>query len=324
MGRAQTEGDEFDAALGGSEDFRFVDRVSQAGNLADVGGGIGDVFIAGAAQGGDRGRSEAKVVVTFPVALVMAGVMAILGVVGGFVMIESGLGQDVLGEVVVIGIVVFVFPVGAVLERVKKRGVFLIGEVVGGDVVRFQGNGVAQGIFPIGERLPGDGEHEVDVDGVDSGLAEGMDGFGGLFGGVLATECLENVGGERLDTERNAGDAEGFEQSGFFQIKGGGVGFEGDFLNFGEIEMFTKGMKQVSQVFGGEHGRCAAAEVERGGLGNKGLETPSPYCLMADRFDKCADGRVARGVLVKRAIGTDPMAKGDVDVKEHETLNFKL
>lgn len=48
MSGAETEGDEFDASLGGGEDFRFVDGVSKAGNLADVGGGVGNVFVASA------------------------------------------------------------------------------------------------------------------------------------------------------------------------------------------------------------------------------------------------------------------------------------
>ena len=48
MGGAEAEGDEFDAALRWGEDFRFVDGVSKAGNLANVGGGVGNVFVAGA------------------------------------------------------------------------------------------------------------------------------------------------------------------------------------------------------------------------------------------------------------------------------------
>lgn len=81
MGGAQAEGDEFDAALGGGEDFRFVDGVSKAGYLTDVIGGVGDVFVAGAIQGGDCRRTEPEVVVALPVTLVVAGVVVGLGVV---------------------------------------------------------------------------------------------------------------------------------------------------------------------------------------------------------------------------------------------------
>ena len=165
-----------------------------------------------------------------------------------------------------IGIVIFVFLIGAVLERIEKRGVFFVGEVVGGDMIGLQGNRMSQGAFPIAQRLTGDGEHEVDVNGIDSCFAEGVDGFGGLLGGVFAAEGFEDVWSERLDAERNAGDAEGFEQAGFFQVESRGVGFEGDFLNLGKIEVFSEGIKEIAQVSGREHGRRAAAEVEAGEL----------------------------------------------------------
>lgn len=139
-----------------------------------------------------------------------------------------------------IGIVIFIFLISAVLKRIEKRGVFLVGEIVGRNVIGFQGGGVTQGVFPIGERLSGNGEHEVDVDGIDTSFAEGVNGFGGLLGRVLATEGFKDVGSERLDAERNAGDTERFEQAGFFQIKGCRVGFEGDFLDLREVEIFSQ------------------------------------------------------------------------------------
>lgn len=79
-------------------------------------------------------------------------------------MVVAGGGEELLGEVVVVCIVVFVFLVGAVLEGMEEGGVFLVGEVVGGDVVWVEGEGVVEGFFPVGEGLAGDGEHEVDVD----------------------------------------------------------------------------------------------------------------------------------------------------------------
>ena len=191
---AEAEGDAFDVFLLRGEGLGLVDCVSDGVDEADVGGGVRDVFLAEGAQGGDGGGAEAEVVVTLPVAAVVPGVLSGAGVVGCLVVVVAGRGEKILGKVVVIRVAIRVFPEGSVLEGFEEGGVFLVGEVVGGDVLRLQGEGVAEGLFPIGEGLAGDGEHEVDVDGGDSRLAEDAHGFRGLAGAVLATEGFQHVG----------------------------------------------------------------------------------------------------------------------------------
>ena len=79
-----------------------------------------------------------------------------------------------------------------------------------------------------------------------------------------------------------------------------------------------------------ERGRRAATEVYGEGVCNpfrrsqasaKGLQTPSPYCLRAQRIDKFTNGRAAGRVLVERAIRADAVTEGDVEVEEQ---NFKF
>ena len=76
-----------------------------------------------------------------------------------------------------IRVVILVFLEGSVFQGLEKGGVLLEGEVVGGDVIGFQGNGVTECAFPVCEGLAGDGKHQVDVDRGDSGFAEDADGF---------------------------------------------------------------------------------------------------------------------------------------------------
>ncbi len=47
------------------------------------------------------------------------------------------------------------------------------------------------------------------------------------------------MGRERLDAKGDSGDSEGFEDFRFLQIKGSGIGFEGDFAHFREVESFV-------------------------------------------------------------------------------------
>ncbi len=149
LGGRKSERDQLDLSLRGGQRFGFVDGVSDGIHLADVCGGIGDVFLADAVEGGDSGGAETEIVRTLPVALIMLRVLAGLCVVRGLVMIESGGGEDFLGEVVVVGVVVFALLVGAVLEGVEKSGVLLVGEIVGGNVVGSQGNCVVESGFPV-------------------------------------------------------------------------------------------------------------------------------------------------------------------------------
>lgn len=109
-------------------------------------------------------------------------------------MVESGGAEDAAGEVEEVGVGVFVFGDFAALEGFEEGGVLLVGQVVGGDVVGLEADGVFEGLAPVGVGLSGNREHEVDVDFRDAGLAEDGDGFGGLFGGVFAAEGFEDVG----------------------------------------------------------------------------------------------------------------------------------
>ena len=193
---------------------------------------------------GNRRWTEAEVIRALPVALVVLRVVAGLGVVRGLVVIEAGGGEDVFGEVVVIGVVIFVLCVGAVFQGIEKRCVLLVGEVVGGDVVGLQRNGVAQGAFPIRQRLAGDGEHEIDVHGRDARRAEDGDGFRGLFRRVLAAQRFQNMRGKRLNAERDAGHAERAEKLRLREVEGGRVRLQGDLGGFREVEgIFQRGEK---------------------------------------------------------------------------------
>lgn len=204
-----------------------------------VGGGVADVLVPGAIEGGDSGGAEAEVVVSSPVSLVVAGAFSGEGVVGGFVMLVARGGEHFFGEEEHLGVKVGVVDEVSGLEFFEEVGVFFVGEIVGGDVIGLEEEGLGEGVFPVDEGLAGDGEDEVEIDFEIGGFAEEVDGLNGLHGGVLAAEGFELRAHEGLDTEGDASDAEVLVEVRGAAGKGGGVCFEGDFLDGGEVEDFA-------------------------------------------------------------------------------------
>ena len=142
---------------------------------------------------------------------------------------ETGGGEGGVADFEVAGGEFLVFLVFASGEFFDEFGVFLVGEVVAGDVVWAEGGGGVEGVLPFFDRLSWDGEHEVDIDFVHADVLEHFYGIDGGLSGVFSTESFEDAVGEGLDAEGDSGDAEVFEEFDFFRGEGGGVGLEGEF-----------------------------------------------------------------------------------------------
>ena len=65
-------------------------------------------------------------------------------------MIESVAEEQVVREVEMFRIDVFVFAHFAALQGFEKCRILFVGEIVGGDVVRLEFDGAGEGRFPIG------------------------------------------------------------------------------------------------------------------------------------------------------------------------------
>ena len=109
--------------------------MADCGDTLEVGGGVADVLVAGAADGGDGGGAEAEVIVSDPVALVVAGSFSGERVVGSFVVLVAGLGEELVAEGEHFGVEVGVVLIGPFFKLLEEGGVFFVGEIVGGDVV---------------------------------------------------------------------------------------------------------------------------------------------------------------------------------------------
>ena len=309
---AEFEAEAFGAALLGREGFEVGGGEFAVLKTGDVGGGIADVLPAVACDGAGAAGAEAEVVLAAPVGGVVTGGVAGAGVVRDFVVGVAGGFEEVEGGEEEVGVLVGEFAVLAAGEAVEEFGVFFVVEVVGGDVVRGEVDGAMEGFFPGVEGLTRDGEHQVEVEAVEAGLAEGGEGGGSFGGGVVAAEGGEGGGVPGLDAEADAGDAVGAEEFGFGRGDGAGVGFEGELGELGAVdEVFEAGEEVVEMGFA-EEGGGAATEVEGVGLEVEagGLESG----FSEESVDEGGHVGAARGVFEERAVGADAVTEGDVDV----------
>ena len=309
------EGDAFEAPGFVIEDFDVVLGVAHGGDAFEIVGGIADVLVTGPVEGGDGGGTEAEVVVADPVAFVMAGAFCGEGVVGRFVVLVARGGEDFFPEREHLRVEIGVVLVVAGLEFLEESGVFLVGEIVGGEVVGLEGEGLGQGIFPIEEGLAGDREDKVDIDFEVGGFAKEVDGGDGLHGSVFAAEGFEVFFEEGLDSQGDAGDAEVLVKLGGAGGEGGGVGFERDFGDGGEVEGLAEAGEEPGEVGRREHRGSAAAEIN--GLERREVLLSGEAGFGEESFDKGPEVGLTRGVLVEGAVGTDAVAKGDVEVEMH-------
>ena len=94
LGGAELEGDAFQAPRFVVENLNIVLGVADRGNSLEVGGGVADVLGSGALDGGDSGGAKAEVIVSDPIAFVVAGAFSCEGVVGGLVMFVACGGEN--------------------------------------------------------------------------------------------------------------------------------------------------------------------------------------------------------------------------------------
>jgi hypothetical protein len=129
-------------------------------------------------------------------------------------------------------------------------------------VVWLQSEGLRERVLPVEEGLAGHGEDEVEVDFERTGFAKEVEGLDGLHGSVFAAEGFEVLSQEGLHSQGDTGDAEFFVEVGGAGGEGGGVGFEGDFLDLRKVESLPESLEEFAKVGGREHGGGTATEVD--------------------------------------------------------------
>ena len=315
----QTERRGFAGAFEGRKFFNCFDSAFAAFESFAVELGVGPVFgaraveVSGGAGADTVVRAAAPVVdvvTAGPRRDVVAGGGTVAREIGDFVLDEPGAG-GAFDEFFVHGAgEVFVDADFSGGELREERGVVLVDHFVAGEVFAAESDGFVERLFPHGHGLTGDGEHEVEVDVVESRAAEDVEGFENHVAAVNAAKAVEEIFIKGLDAHGDAVDAEVAPEFCLVEGDGGRVAFDGPFRSAEEVEA-PHGFEDASPLFQVENGGRAAAEEDGVGpeiVGDEFKFANEGVSVTLDQF-------AAAGLGVEGAIGTFLRAERDMHVE---------
>ena len=235
------------------------------------------------------------------------------GVVGDFVALVPRCFQAVEGQLKKIGIPLLALRVFTGLEPAEKRRVFLVGQAVGREVFGGECDGFFQRRLPLGERLGGNGKHEVEVHVVEARLAQDFIRTLGLLRAVDAPEDGQQRRVPRLHAHADPVDAQRAEQARFFQRNRRRVHLQRPFRERAQVQSLAHPREQVIQLRRGKRARGAAAEENR--LRLQGVARGFPVEFRQQGVQKPLRLILIRCFLIEGAVRADFQAERDVDVK---------
>jgi len=234
----------------------------------------------------------------------------ISGEVGDLILVISRFGG--VGDEFVVHVAgeVFIHVKFLCVELRVERGVFFVDDFVAGQMLTAQGGGFGERRAPNVYRLAGNGEHEVDIQVIEAGLAQSVEGFENHFAAVDAAKAVEEFFIERLDTHGDAIDAETAQELGFIQRDRGRIAFHGEFFSPEQAESLhgAENLFPLAQV---EDGRRAAAEKN----GARFQVRRDEFQLTCERADVALDEVAAGRLREEGAIFAFLRAKRYVDVQ---------
>ena len=265
---------------------------------------------------GVGGRTQANIRLALPVSAVVDGLVSGLGEIGNLVVVVAG-GAELPAQQVVLGAADLVrgFLVFAVFQPHGQHAVSLHRELVAGDVLRIQGQGLVDGLFPDGVREIAQAEDEVDADVVESRFPEQAEGFPGACGVVPAVHPLQEVVVEGLHAHADAVHAqlpEAFQVGEALLDDVVRVDFHGEFLVGAAVAAFFQGDQDAGKVCERKHRGCSAAEVKGIGLSIHFLFAPA--YLFAQLVRVTAIHAFLRDLGVEVTVRAKAFAKRNVDV----------
>ena len=258
-------------------------------------------------------RAAAQVGNALPVGRVVARVEAGLAEVGNLVVLVSGGREGVHqgGEETHAAVLVhFVHPMG--LQHPIEWGAFLVGQVVGRDVLHVEGDGLSEVALPAFVRFAGQAVDEVDADVVEAVTAATLHGFDGLPGVVASVQQTEGGVVEGLDAHADAVEGQAAEHGCVLLGQVVGIGLKGNLFAVAEAVDIGQGIEDLKEILLLELRRRAASEVDgTDGLALQVVATQGE--LFAQGPDVALPEVVARGG-VEVAIDAPRLAERYVDV----------
>ena len=269
------------------------------------------------AELGMRARADAEVVAKLPVVEVVAAGVLRAGVGRGFVMLHARLGQPRFDGLLHVRSDIVIRQIGR--RGVAKRRVGFEREVIGRQMRRLE----RQRRVDIGQRLvqrlPRQGKHQVEIEGVEMRGCEfsRTTGFGVV---VDAPERLQMPRVEALDAERDPRDARLAKACKFGRFHRAGVGFQRD-LRVGQQlrERAHAGQNAVDACYRKQAGGAAAkkhgVDSSAPDIGQRALQ------IQQQGIDVCGFGNALRCVRIEVAIRALLHAPRQVDIERQWRRN---
>ncbi len=239
----------------------FRDNVLSPSHSLDVFDYVGDVGSALGVPVGGGGGTYAKVRQVGPVEEVVPAFEGGFCKVGYFVLLEAGTGEAVYRKVVHLPVGLFVdrFDIAAV-EGFFQRGVLLVGEAIGADVLKFQVEGFFQGLLPGLQGGAWDGEYKVNTDVSEARIACGLDGGVDAGDFMRSAEESKPVFVEGLCADTQPVDADGSQFTQRVLIDLAGIDFDGELVRVDRARCEGFGQFQKQALF--KTAGAAASDVD--------------------------------------------------------------
>ena len=196
----------------------------------------------------------------------------------------------------------------ACFHLLEKRRVLFVNDFVGRKMFAAKVEGVFERRLPDVHGLTGNGEHEIDIQILETSLAKNIERFEDLLSRMDASEPFEKFFVERLNTHGDAIDAVVAEEFGFVFGNGGGIALDGPFRRVCEAEAFHR-PKKFSPLAKIENGWGTAPKED----GARWFGTDH-FEFRNQRADIPINESLAGSVRIKSAVFAFMRAEGDMDV----------
>jgi hypothetical protein len=194
----------------------------------------------------------------------------------------------------------------------EKLGVFFVGQTVGRDMLRSEGDGLLKGRFPLRQRLPGKAEHQIDIQVREPGVAQDLERGFRLRGVVFPAQQPEQIVIPGLHTQADPVHSEASEQFGFARRHAAWICFHRPLAQRREIEAMPKTAEKVAELRRRQRSRRPAAD-------ENGLRCYRPggaplLDFTEKRLAEALRLRWVGALLVESAVGTNPRAERNVNI----------
>ncbi len=200
-------------------------------------------------------------------------------------------------------------------ETEPERRPLVKRELIAGDMVRMERDGLLKSLFPDLERLAGQAIDQIDRNRVEPRRAGGLHALARLRRRMPASQEFQSVRVEGLNPQGEKADVESPPGLYTLGVDILGIRLERDPCAVLDRKVFAGGSKDARDIVRRESGRSAAAEIDRvDPLGGRAVRSPESD-LRNQMIGELPPPLRPAGQDREIAVGTDGGTEGDVEIE---------